>query len=710
MAKHCIGKVCPTKFSCNNNSGEITSVKTMYNLNLEARREERKKKGILPDIPNYENIRMAAERSRNKDIARRRANRDTCTSVLGIVRKLDVFPKFNIYLHGRPMLLVSALLASEKRLVIAIDATGDLLDVQNSSFEGKLQHTLMTIQASECVLSYDDAEYRGQNLFHPVMVGERISPRNRTEDFTDWILQMRKDTREATESYAGAGDGIDPIPSVVKTDCAMELTAGCLLGYRSSNHVSTVQMYSNVVLFILLRHDFLMSHIADDHECNVKQVSTITYQQILEHSPSIFKHCKSHVHLAVQSYRKNKLNKPIEFRLHSETFDDIFQLIANEMTTIQSLSKLIARMSIFVALFETEFLPCACFNLDSEQQPHHETRLSEMIATNMDRIVREEAQKMVMLTEEMMKARIQNELAKGNDATFNGHILARSIIDRMKQELNFGVPYLESVDKDTSKGKINICLVYYCYSRDTDDREYVSPRRCGGFTVDVDLPHKSARLRNPLFSPTAAKYLLREWVSRAPLWSQQVIDVAEAALDARIFSSNQSVEGTFRSEKHEVSTVNEDFQDIPSLINRRHEDSVTDGKLFAVQVKKSEALLESRRRRNTTKAKPKKASSSEMLWMKGPPKTLKGVLRQYQAMMNSALATAREKGDINFKDGSRAVSSKYRAMKEFAQQIDVSFMSQATFEKWLKGKRTIPLQSDWIRVIKTLSDKYENKK
>ena len=79
-------------------------------------------------------------------------------------------------------------------------------------------------------------------------------------------------------------------------------------------------------------------------------------------------------------------------------------------------------------------------------------------------------------------------------------------------------------------------------------------------------------------------------------------------------------------------------------------------------------------------------------------------------MMNRALETAKEKGDINFKDGSRAAASKYRAVKEFAEQIDVSFMGEATFKKWLKGNRTTPLQSDWVRVIKTLSDKYETKK
>ena len=78
--------------------------------------------------------------------------------------------------------------------------------------------------------------------------------------------EERKDTILATESYAGDGDGIDPIPSVIKMDCAMELINGCLAGYRSCHHVTTGQLYNNVVIFILLWHDFLMLNIVDGSE------------------------------------------------------------------------------------------------------------------------------------------------------------------------------------------------------------------------------------------------------------------------------------------------------------------------------------------------------------------------------------------------------------------------------------------------------------
>eukprot|EP00985_Skeletonema_marinoi_P023340 scaffold15505_cov134-Skeletonema_marinoi.AAC.1 len=200
------------------------------------------------------------------------------------------------------MVLVAALLASENRLVVGIDATGNLLNVPSSSFE----------------------ENYSQKLFHPYLLAEKVSPSNKTRDVSDWILQLRKDTILATESYAGAGDGIDPIPSVIKMDCAMELINGCLAGYRSCHHVTTGQLYNNVVIFILLRHDFLMLNVVDGSEAKI--VSKNTYARILALSPCIFKQCKSHLWRAVKNYRRHKSSPPTEFR---------FELIAKEMTIIR---------------------------------------------------------------------------------------------------------------------------------------------------------------------------------------------------------------------------------------------------------------------------------------------------------------------------------------------------------------------------------------
>ena len=709
MTKHFIGKICPTKLSCNNSNGEITSVKTIYNLTAEARREEKKGKGILPNVPNYENIISAAEITMKKDLEMRKANGDQCTVLPGITRRCELFPVFNIYLHGRNMLLVAARLASEKRLVVGVDATGNLLNVPNSSFDSKIQHTVMTMQASECVLTRNDAEEFGNNLYHPLFLAERISPNNKTHNVANWVYHFRKDTMIATESRPGAGDGIDPIPSVVKTDCAMQLANGFLIGYRSSHHVSTGQLYNNVVIYILRRHDYLLVHAADEYD--MRSASRILYNRVLQLSPCIFKHCKSHVYNAVANYRKHKKEKPIEFRVHSAAYDQIFKLIADEMTTIGSISKLIVHLSIFVALFETEYLQCSQFDLKSKTSLHHDSELSEKEAARMDAIAREEVKKLLIRTDEEMEFCIKNELdgaTEGKRIAFNGHLHARPVIDRLKEDINFGVAYLESADSVAKTGKVKICLLYYCYSRDEDGTEYISPRRTGGFFVDVTLPHTSGKLRNPLYSPTAARYVMTEWLSSSALWSEHIINVAEKALDARIFTSNQSLEGTFRSEKHEVSTVKQDFSDIPSTIHRRYNDYIEDGRLFAVQVKKSEALLESRRRRKcATKSQPDDGEDSEMVWKKGAPHSIRGNLEKWNDMMHNALRVAREKGDIEYNSNSRV--SMYKVLSKYADQTDGSFMSETTFNKWQAGKRAIPLDSDWTKVIKDFSNNHIKK-
>jgi len=707
MTKHLIGKMCSTKLSCNNTSSEVTNVKTIYNLRYEAKQLEKKRKGIRPDIPNYENIRYAAENTREQDLVMRKANGDHCMAIPGILQSFEVYPTFNIHLHGRNMLLVAALLASKKRLVMGIDATGDLLNVPNSSFDGKIQHTLMTIQASECILQEEDAGNYGDNLFHPVRVAERASPSNKSSDFSAWIKQLRKDTMTVTESCPGAGDGIDPIPSVVKMDCALEIAHGCLEGFRSNHHVATGQLYNNVFIYILRRHDSLILNAEDDYD--VKRVSRITYSRILAHSPCIIKQCKSHVYRAVSSYRKNKTNKPIEFRIHSEAFDQIFSLIAHEMTAISSMSELIVRLSIFVALFETEYLQCPLFDLNTVVHAHHDRELAETVAAKMNTVATEEIEKMLIRTDEEMDSCIQRELDNAREdkhIVFKGHVDSRTVIERMKKDINFGVTYLESIDRSAKKGKVKICLVYYCYRREADNTVQVSPRKYGSFSVDVDLPHSSCVLRNPLYSPTAARYLLLEWMSRSALWSQQPISVAEKAMDARIFNNNQSLEGTFCFEKHGVSSVAEDFGDISSMVHRRYNDSIEEGRLFAMQIKKSEALLESRRSKRHKKGQLKKDDDSDMVW-KGTPRSVRGMLDRWNDTMHRALRIARDNGEVEYKDNVRI--SKYRVMRKFADESGSSFMSETTFKNWLAGERTAPLDNDWTRVIKKFSDKHTTK-
>ena len=54
--------------------------------------------------------------------------------------------------------------------------------------------------------------------------------------------------------------------------------------------------------------------------------------------------------------------------------------------------------------------------------------------------------------------------------------------------------------------------------------------------------------------------------------------------------------------------------------------------------------------------------------------------------------------------------SKFKVLKNHADETDGSFMSETTFNKWLADKRTTPLDSDWRKVIQSLFVKHVKKK
>jgi len=74
------------------------------------------------------------------------------------------------------------------------------------------------------------------------------------------------------------GKEMDPIPIVVKFDCAMELTNGTILGYREEGQVDTGNNYANVVLLFLLGHEHIANNVTDAKE--LKRWAVITLDRI----------------------------------------------------------------------------------------------------------------------------------------------------------------------------------------------------------------------------------------------------------------------------------------------------------------------------------------------------------------------------------------------------------------------------------------------
>ena len=130
-----------------------------------------------------------------------------------------------------------------------------------------------------------------------------------------------------------------------------------------------------------------------------------------------------------------------------------------------------------------------------------------------------------------------------------------------------------------------------------------------------------------------------------------------------------------------------------------------------MQIKKSEALLNSRRLKCQKKGHSKKDDDSDDMVWKGAPRSVRvrGMLDQWNDMMHRALRIARDNGEVEYKDNVRISKYRYRVMRRFADETDSSFMSETTFKNWLAGERKAPLDNDWTRVIKKFSERHTAK-
>ena len=120
-----------------------------------------------------------------------------------------------------------------------------MLDLKTSNHGGKIQHTQITVQMKEYILLKAEGSHsKIQNSRHYLWyrTGKRVSRTNRSSDFAAFTSQIRRDTTTVTGAAYGLGSEIDPVPTVIKLDCAMELLNGCILGYRTSNQIDSITM------------------------------------------------------------------------------------------------------------------------------------------------------------------------------------------------------------------------------------------------------------------------------------------------------------------------------------------------------------------------------------------------------------------------------------------------------------------------------------
>jgi len=241
-----MSSIDPEKYSCGNNEGEVTTVQQVYHMRSEGKVEERKKNGTMFSDKEFTNIILCMEDTEKQDLIARKETQISSVLLPGIVRKFHVKPTFNLYFHSRSSIILMAELARNNCLVIAEDATGEQYDLPGTKYAGKIQHTKMVMHASEALLSKEDGEKWSRDLYRPYRFAERVSDTNTATDFAEWATQIRNDTKLVSQEIYG--QQIDPIPVIMRFDCALELLNGGVRGYRSEGQVDTGKMYNNVVL------------------------------------------------------------------------------------------------------------------------------------------------------------------------------------------------------------------------------------------------------------------------------------------------------------------------------------------------------------------------------------------------------------------------------------------------------------------------------
>ena len=198
---------------------------------------------------------------------------------------------------------------------------------------------------------------------------------------------------------------MDPIPIAVKFDCAMELANGTILGYREEGQVDIGKMYANVVFLLLLRHEHMTKNVTEAKE--LKRCAVITLDRIKSICVCLMKQCDSHVYRAMRDQRKNMNKPPMEMRIYKDQIDRINLHLASSLKNLPRIVDVIARLSVMIAIYELQTLPCECFDLNSTTNEHHDSALSESIAQTMHRILEEEIGAMMLDNDDQLDALVQ---------------------------------------------------------------------------------------------------------------------------------------------------------------------------------------------------------------------------------------------------------------------------------------------------------------
>ena len=571
-----------------NNRAHTVGRDVAYNLSREARTQECEDLGL--DACKLSNILKIRYKIEEEDTDSRQKLQDDSVNCLGIIRKVALCPSVQFHLWTKNSLHLYHSLGKNNRLVINMDATGGLLDFPMvDKLKDKVLHTKLTINPKYALLNgKSTTDNTVGRMLSPITVAECVSNKNTVTDIVEFLSSMRDCENDLF------GENINPL--IVMTDCSPQLQSAALETLGRNGKFKTRIGYANCVLLCLFHYEHLVKKCNQKDNASLTGIATDTVAIMRQYVGVFLKSCKSHVYRAPCNWMKN--NKNAEVSHIRMELGHMFSAFFSSVLRDEQLSVAIIRMSVLVALLEKEKLQLpSSYSLSTplqdERTPKNFKKEREL-ATEIEIFVNKESLSLLVKTQDNLSTSInsvgQKENWKGHDA----------IIEKAKKNLNFLSCYLRSISREESNGKLGVSVVYGSCMRN----DKFAAMSQSGFWCPVVLPIESkTAIRNPVYSPTVAKYIRSTWLVRPALWSRAIVNVLENATEMSIEDNNQASEAVFKNVKHNQGAKRYASEPATYLYHR-WQDCCKSEKVFIQQYdvlnKKVTALKSHRSKKQTT--------------------------------------------------------------------------------------------------------------
>ena len=723
MAK--TAKESPLTFMSGNKTGRITSAAQVSKLRWEAKRNKQLDDGIHP-TNNIDDCLKTMSNIVLKDISTRPDKRDDGNDVMkGIVRRCNFVPAVvgpntpsiapDIILHERALCAFLGELCERNNIVISLDSTGDMVNFQDTDFDGKVLHTMMMIQYRESVMSRDQNKNTHTKDFSSIRVSERISSWNTADAVCSWMKQLVSDVEIATKSVLGRK--ITPTIGMVRSDNALQFTTGSIMALRNDSQVDSARGYNNISLILLIQHERRTNSLANEGMgMDFKQSCMLVMSQLKQYSPLATTICNVHTYLYRRDGYKNMKNKPSSLKGYYQEINRLYSNVAHGFMREKSVSRLLCRMAILVAIFERNNIPCMNLGVNTwEWKGHSKSDATEM-ANKMHALVNEAISSLHHHINEKSEELISDELRQIGCPTqqrFRGStVIAGDMLQMIIERLSFSLSYPVTVDKVKKEAVVRTLVMYspYDFAMNGGWDIEVMPKLLGRFETVVSLPYRKGSIKNPLYSSELANYWRKE-MNRAGLNSAAISPVAGAAWDRDLFDSNMSLEAYLKDMVHNNSRHKASIGSVPSFMMGRWEDSIETAALVSNQIKVHHVKRQRREDRAAARSLGSiREEDEEPGWQRDSRATvgpLKDRLKKMVTVLTEAMHQERTSEDARryIFDRNNAASM-YRVLEYASTKMDGSNLSQKDYYEWLRGQRRCMLPRDVDTLIDGMYDKY----